>query len=37
MDWNKWQIHRWLSIALTVIVISNVIALAPRGAAADAR
>ena len=29
MIWNKWvrQIHRWLSIAFTVAVIVNVIAL----------
>ena len=29
MDWNAWirQIHRWLSIAFTVAVIINVIAL----------
>jgi hypothetical protein len=29
MNWNKWlrQIHRWLSIAFTVAVIVNVIAL----------
>ena len=34
MDWNKWvrQIHRWLSIAFTVTVIANFIALA-RGVA----
>ena len=30
MKWNKWvrQIHRWLSIAFTLAVIVNVIALA---------
>ena len=30
MDWNKWvrQIHRWLSIAFTVTVIANFIAMA---------
>ena len=30
MDWNYWirQIHRWLSIAFTVAVIVNLIALA---------
>jgi len=30
--WNKWirQIHRWLSIAFTVTVIANFIALAQR-------
>ena len=29
MSWNKWvrQIHRWLSIAFTVTVIANFIAL----------
>ena len=29
MNWNKWlrQTHRWLSIAFTVAVIVNVIAL----------
>ena len=29
VNWNKWfrQIHRWLSIAFTVAVIVNVIAL----------
>jgi hypothetical protein len=29
LDWNAWirQIHRWLSIAFTVAVIINVIAL----------
>ena len=29
MNWNKWlrQIHRWLSIAFTVSVIANFIAL----------
>ena len=29
MNWNKWirQIHRWLSIAFTVAVIINVVAL----------
>jgi len=28
-DWNKWirQIHRWLSIAFTVAVIINIVAL----------
>ena len=33
MDWNIWirQIHRWLSIAFTVTVIANVVALS-RGA-----
>ena len=30
MNWNKWirQIHRWFSIAFTVTVIANFIALA---------
>ena len=30
MNWNKWvrQIHRWLSIAFTVTVIANFIAMA---------
>ena len=29
MSWNNWvrQIHRWLSIAFTVAVIANVVAL----------
>ena len=29
MNWNNWirQIHRWLSIAFTVAVIANIIAL----------
>ena len=29
MTWNKWvrQIHRWLSIAFTVAVIINIVAL----------
>ena len=29
MNWSKWirQIHRWLSIAFTVTVIANVVAL----------
>ena len=29
MSWSKWirQIHRWLSIAFTVTVIANIIAL----------
>ncbi len=35
MNWNKWvrQIHRWMSIAFTVTVIANFIALS-RGAGA---
>jgi hypothetical protein len=30
LNWNKWarQIHRWLSIAFTVAVIANIVALA---------
>jgi hypothetical protein len=30
MHWNKWvrQIHRWVSIAFTVTVIANFVALA---------
>lgn len=30
MNWNKWvrQIHRWLSIAFTLTVIANFVALA---------
>ena len=33
MEWNKWirQIHRWMSIAFTVTVIANFIALARGG------
>ena len=33
MNWNKWirQIHRWLSIAFTVTVIANFVALARGG------
>ena len=29
MNWSKWirQIHRWLSIAFTVAVIANIVAL----------
>ena len=29
MNWNTWlrQIHRWLSIAFTVVVIVNIVAL----------
>ena len=29
MNWNKWvrQIHRWVSIAFTVTVIANFVAL----------
>ena len=30
MNWNKWvrQVHRWLSIAFTVTVIANFVAMA---------
>ena len=30
MNWNKWvrQTHRWLSIAFTLAVIANIVALA---------
>jgi hypothetical protein len=33
MNWSKWvrQIHRWVSIAFTVTVIANFIALAQAG------
>jgi len=33
LDWNKWvrQTHRWMSIAFTVTVIANFIALAQAG------
>ena len=33
MEWNKWirQVHRWMSIAFTVTVIGNFIALAQAG------
>ena len=33
LNWNKWvrQIHRWVSIAFTVTVIANVVALARGG------
>jgi hypothetical protein len=29
LNWNKWvrQIHRWLSIAFTVAVIVNIVAV----------
>ena len=32
MNWNKWlrQIHRWLSMAFTVAVIVNIIAIAQK-------
>jgi hypothetical protein len=33
MNWNAWirQVHRWLSIAFTVTVIANFVALARGG------
>jgi len=36
MSWNSWirQIHRWLSIAFTLTVIANFVALARSGGAA---
>jgi hypothetical protein len=35
LNWNKWvrQIHRWLSIAFTVAVIVNIVALGQEGSA----
>ena len=35
MNWNAWvrQIHRWVSIAFTVTVVANFIALAQGGGA----
>lgn len=35
MSWNKWirQGHRWLSIAFTVAVVANVVAVARWGTA----
>lgn len=32
MNWNKWirQIHRWLSMAFTIAVIVNIIAIAQK-------
>lgn len=32
MNWSKWirQIHRWLSLAFTMAVIVNIIAIAQR-------
>jgi cellulose synthase/poly-beta-1,6-N-acetylglucosamine synthase-like glycosyltransferase len=32
LNWNKWvrQIHRWLSIAFTVAVIVNLVAIAEK-------
>jgi hypothetical protein len=34
MNWNKWvrQTHRWLSVAFTVTVIVNIVALGQREA-----
>ena len=36
MSWNSWirQIHRWLSIAFTITVIANFVALAKGAGAA---
>ena len=36
MNWNKWvrQTHRWLSIAFTVAVIVNIVALGKKEPAA---
>jgi hypothetical protein len=33
MNWNHWirQIHRWLSIAFTVTVVANFVAIAQAG------
>lgn len=38
MNWNSWirQTHRWLSIAFTVTVLANFIALAQRDGAPPA-
>ena len=35
MNWNKWirQFHRWMSIAFTLTVVANFIALARGGGA----
>ncbi len=35
MSWNSWirQIHRWLSIAFTLTVLANFVALAQSGGA----
>jgi hypothetical protein len=35
MSWNKWvrQLHRWFSVAFTLTVIANFIALARTGGA----
>lgn len=32
MNWNRWirQIHRWLSVAFTVVIIVNGVAVAER-------
>jgi quinol-cytochrome oxidoreductase complex cytochrome b subunit len=34
MNWSKWirQIHRWLSIAFTLTVIANFVAMGVQGA-----
>ena len=39
MNWNAWvrQIHRWVSIAFTVTVVANFIALAQGGGAPPPR
>ena len=36
MNWNNWirQTHRWLSIAFTVTVIANFVAMTRRAASA---
>lgn len=36
MNWNNWfrQIHRWVSMAFTVTVIANFVAMALRGGTA---
>jgi hypothetical protein len=38
LNWNRWirQVHRWLSIAFTVTVIANFVALAQGGGAPPA-
>ena len=35
MNWNKWirQSHRWMSVAFTVAVIANIVAMAANGGA----
>ena len=32
MNWNRWvrQTHRWLSVAFTVVVIVNIVAIAQK-------